>query len=82
MEEDSISARRRQRAAERAATEDGEATIVTPAPEPDPRLVSVQEATAKLIAACEQLPATEARGHAIAHARSVPIYAAQAVREG
>jgi hypothetical protein len=58
--------------------EDEQAT--TP-PEPDPRLVAVQEAADALIAACERLPGTVNRGHAIAHARSVPIWAAQALRE-
>jgi hypothetical protein len=50
-------------------------------PEPDPRLVAVQEAAGALIAACERLPNVESRGHALAHARSVPIWAAHAIRE-
>lgn len=48
---------------------------------PDPRLVAVQEAAAALKAACERLPDTPSREHALAHADAVPIYAAQAIRE-
>ncbi len=51
------------------------------APEPDPRLVAVQEAADALRAAIDGLPDTLSRMHARAHADAVPIYAAQAIRE-
>lgn len=49
---------------------------------PDPRLVAVREAADALVAAIERLPDTDSRRHARAHADAVPIYAAQAIREG
>lgn len=58
-------------------------TEVTPPapPPPDPRLVAVQEAADALKAACNDLPDTPSRGYALLHLDSVPIYAAQAIRE-
>jgi hypothetical protein len=53
----------------------------TDTPPPDPRLVAIQEATDTLMALCGQLPDTQGRTNAIAHARSVPTWAAQAIRE-
>lgn len=47
----------------------------------DPRLVAVQEATDALKAACNDLPPTPSREHALAHVGAVPIYAAQAIKE-
>ena len=52
-------------------------------PPPDPRLVAVQDAVAGLAAlVVEQLPDTDSRTHALAHARAVAVYAGQAIREG
>jgi hypothetical protein len=65
--------------------EDHDQTEARPEPEaplpPDPRLMAVQEAADALKAACQQLPDTDGRMHALAHVGAVPIYAAQAIRE-
>lgn len=50
--------------------------------EPEPRLVAVQEAADVLIAACNELPATQSREYALSHIDAVKIYADQAIREG